>query len=367
MKRVKINDPRLQEIGTSRPNDAGTQQHGYGVHDAQRDVGVLAEVGQENQNRSRLGRNLSYGALGTAALAGVIGAGAYFGQSGNSEKITSLDNRVTNTEQRISTPVDTMMIRNYALNDGVETCEDAPSWYAIGDDCKTNVDNGTSGNERYDGLLRALNELDLKGDYKLDNAHFKVDHSRNPIPIDSNTRPLESILSTMFSDSGNDNGLIYWLTNPNAPEPASETTSYTPTTKIQQKQCGTDVVDVLRRGFLGAGRIDKTGRIDDCQGNYTSGVANFIGDICSNGYTVNGSFTQNPAQYITQLNGDGGESQHFEVRCQPREVYHHESGSDDGDSSGRTGNTDDGNGGNPKSGRGDPGSRDAGRGLSSRD
>lgn len=120
MNRVRINDARLQEIGTSRPDNAGTQRGEYGVQDAQRDVGVLAEVGQENQYRSKTNRYLGFGALGAAALVGVIGAGAYFGEDGIQNNISNLNDRVSEIEDRIDPK--TLDIRSHLVEGGEQGC-----------------------------------------------------------------------------------------------------------------------------------------------------------------------------------------------------------------------------------------------------
>ena len=107
------------------------------------------------------------------------------------------------------------------------------------------------------------------------------------------------------------------VVNAGTPRPAAPR-SHAPArthTHTHTRQCGTDTINVKRSGFLGAGRIDRTHYLNDCASNYTQIVANSTCGVCSNGYLVNGTFTPNPAEYITAMNGNGGQSQNFNVRC----------------------------------------------------
>jgi len=187
-------------------------------------AGGIYQVNQKTNRATWMGG----GALGVAALAlGLAG----FNYMTNNNQWTGINNNaedIAYNAARIDIPADTMMIRNYALESG--SCESAPSWTPYGQDCKFNVDDGATGTDRYEGFVDALEELDFASGYDLEDAHFRLDHLRNPIPINSNTRPLESMLTLMHGDSANDNGLIYWLSNPNAPAPSQRTrVTYTPT------------------------------------------------------------------------------------------------------------------------------------------
>lgn len=190
------------------------------LYQTKNDVYHLCGVEEDTRGRTEINRYLGVGAV---IMTGLIGVGSLFVNqqvSGLEERVTKngsnisqLRDRVAGIQREIDTPpADTVMIRNYALENRGETCDEAPSWYAIGGDCKTDITS-------YEEFVEALGELDLKGNYRIDNAHFKFDNSKDPMPIDSNTRPLESMLGGVFTDSGNDNGLIYWLENPNKPEP----------------------------------------------------------------------------------------------------------------------------------------------------
>lgn len=195
---------------------------------------------------------------GGAAILGVIGTA--LGGAALYQNFTQ-DKDIRNNTARIEMPADSMLIRNYALKDGAQTCKDAPSWTPVGKDCKYNVDLGTSGTHRYDGFLGALSELDMKSGYKLEDAVFKIDHSRHAIPISDSTKPLENLLTGLFGDTANDNGVIYWQTNPNAPTVKSSSRTLR---RATQTCGGSDIVY-----FTGDGETQSR-LIADCGGGQLS-------------------------------------------------------------------------------------------------
>lgn len=322
MKKPKIDYDRMLE-GVQDRNKPQEPPLNKAQMTPQDELYLLSGAVQDTRGKTKSARNIGLGALGVAAIAGAIGGGAYLGQNGNSEKITSLDNRVAGIEQRIGS--DILDIRSYLIDGGEEGCDRLGGQVAESNndrqygwtDCRFTP-------EQFRGNPSAFAEEVIKDDYSNDMLAL-ADRIDDLTLDDYDKNGLEALINGGYA------GIIAVEAPQRQTAPShthttrTQTTSYTPTTTTAQpKQCGTDVIDVFKQGIGGFGRhghgiiekrIDKTGTINDCDSNYKAKISNYIGDICNNNYTVNGSFTQNPASYITQLNGEGGQSQHFSVRC----------------------------------------------------